>query len=72
MKLNGPRIKSVLGEVSVLLTQSKFFADAAHGLNCASGFVAFDAAGNPSLHPHSPDHRCRYVLRGRWPSTISE
>ena len=73
VKLNGTRINSVLGEISVVLTQTAFFADAAPGFcNRASGFVAFDAAGNPSLHRHSPDHRCRYVLRGRWPPTIPD
>lgn len=71
-KLNKSRIDSVLFETSVRLTQEHFFSSAARGMNCVSGFIAFDVDGAPVLLPHAPDHRCRYVLRGRWPSEISD
>lgn len=38
----------------------------AKGVNCRNGFVKFDGAGNPTLVPHHPDHRCRSVIDAEW------
>lgn len=66
VQLSKARIDSVLHEMGAMLAQPDFFAEAPAGINCASGFIAFDAAGNPSLHPHDPSHRCRHALQGPW------
>ena len=71
-RLNKSRIDSILFELCILLSQKRFFADATTGMNCASGFIAFDSQGTPQVIPHSADHKCRYVLRGRWPLPISD
>ena len=66
IKLNKSRIDSILNELSAMLTRPDFFAEAAVGINCASGFIAFAPDGTPSIVPHQPDHRCRHVLKGTW------
>jgi putative DNA primase/helicase len=66
VKLGKGRVDSVLHEMGSMLARPDFFEDAWVGINCASGFIAFDAAGQPSLLPHDPGHRCRHVLPGRW------
>lgn len=67
VRLNSSRIDSVLRELFVLLEQPGFFSDARAGMNCASGFITFETEGKPDLIPHSPDHRSRYCVRGKWP-----
>lgn len=62
IELNKSRIDSILNELSAMLTRVDFFAEAAVGINCASGFIAFAPDGTPSVLPHQPDHRCRHVL----------
>ncbi len=47
-----------------------FFAAAARGINCASGFVRIDDTGTATVEPHSPDHRARHCLSGRWHQTV--
>ena len=54
-----------------LLSRRRFFAEAAAGINCYSGFIAFAADGTASLAPHSLDHRQRHVIAGHWPRDIS-
>lgn len=66
VQLSKTRIDSVLNEMGATLAQSDFFKHAPAGINCASGFIAFDAAGQPSLVDHHPSHRCRHALPGRW------
>ena len=68
VKLSKSRIDSVLHEMGAMLARPDFFADAPTGINCASGFIAFDATGQPSILPHDRDHRCRHVLTGHWRS----
>jgi phage/plasmid-associated DNA primase len=68
VKLSKGRIDSVLHEMGAMLARPDFFAEAPTGINCASGFIAFDATGQPSLLPHDRDHRCRHVLPGHWRS----
>jgi len=70
--LNKSRIESILACMKPDIAQPDFFAEAAIGINCASGFIRFDDQGTPTLEPHSPDHRCRHVLAGRWPITVTE
>jgi P4 family phage/plasmid primase-like protien len=64
--LSKPRIDGILNELAILLAQPGYFDKAPHGINCASGFIEFDASGKPTQHGHSPDHRQRHVLPGRW------
>ena len=66
VQLGKGRVDSVLSEMGAQLAQPDFFADAPAGINCASGFIAFDRDGKPRLSPHHPDHRCRHMLPGHW------
>jgi putative DNA primase/helicase len=66
VRLSKGRIDSVLHEMGAMLARPDFFANVPIGINCASGFIAFDAAGKPHLSQHDRDHRCRHVLPGHW------
>ncbi len=66
VRLSKGRVDSILHELAALLSEEKFFAEATTGINCATGFIQFDANGTPSLSPHDPAHRCRHTLTGRW------
>ena len=66
VKLNRSRTESILSCMGALLRHRQFFAGAPRGINCASGFITFDATGQPSLLPHNRDHRQRHVLPGQW------
>jgi putative DNA primase/helicase len=66
VQLSKAHVDSVLHEMSAKLAQPEFFAEAPAGINCASGFIAFDGYGKPNLLPHDPEHRCRHALPGRW------
>lgn len=66
VKLNKSRINSILHEYSAMANDPNFFNTQEVGINCASGFIRFDAVGNPTLEKHRPDHRCRHTLPGRW------
>jgi putative DNA primase/helicase len=70
VKLGKGRIDSVLHEMGAMLARPNFFADAPDGINCTSGFIAFDAAGQPRILPHDRGHRCRHLLPGHWRSGI--
>ncbi|MEI7608331.1 MAG: phage/plasmid primase, P4 family, partial [Rhodospirillaceae bacterium] len=72
VELSRAKIDGIINEIGTLLYEPDFFANAEIGINCASGFIRYDAAGSPTLEPHSPDHRCRHVLPGAWPSEISD
>ncbi|HEY8612558.1 MAG TPA: DUF5906 domain-containing protein, partial [Roseomonas sp.] len=71
VRLSKGRVESVLTCMQPLLRHRRFFAEAAAGINCASGFITFAQDGVPSLVPHSPDHRQRHVLAGHWPRDFS-
>jgi phage/plasmid-associated DNA primase len=68
VRLGESRIKSVIAAMSVRRAEPKFFTGARVGINCASGFILFDADGKPRLEPHHPDHRCRHSIAGYWQS----
>ncbi len=70
VRLSKGRIDSALNEMAALLRQNEFFARAATGINCKSGFIRFDAQGVPTLETHRAEHRARHVLPGSWPVTI--
>ena len=60
-------IDNVMAELERLCAAPEdFFDHPPHGLNCANGFARFNADGTVTLEPHSPDHRQRYVLPGKW------
>jgi P4 family phage/plasmid primase-like protien len=59
-------VDSVLNECAALCAEPDFFENPPAGINCASGFIRFDAAGTPHLEPHHRDHRCRHTLPGHW------
>ena len=67
VRLGKGRVESILACMQPLLCRRRFFAEAPVGINCASGFITFAGDGNPTLLPHSPDHRQRHVLAGHWP-----
>jgi hypothetical protein len=71
VKLGRTRIESILACMKPEIARPDFFAEAAVGINCASGFIRFDGQGTPTLEPHSRDHRQRHVLAGRWPVQVS-
>lgn len=66
VKLGKSRIDSILCEMAAMLTEPRFFADAALGVNCTSGFIRFGHDGTPTLEPHNRDHRCRHTLDAEW------
>ncbi len=66
VKLGRNRVDSALNEMKAVLARPKFFAEAPPGINCASGFIAFAPDGTPTVQPHSPEHRCRHILTGRF------
>lgn len=66
VKLGKGRINSILNELLTNCSDPGFFEKAAAGINCASGFIQFAEDGSPSIQAHSPDHRARHVLPGRW------
>ncbi|TDH60799.1 hypothetical protein E2C06_20080 [Dankookia rubra] len=71
VKLSKGRVESILACMKPLLWRRRFFAEAAAGINCSSGFISFAADGTPSLVAHSPDHRHRHVIAGHWPCNVS-
>jgi P4 family phage/plasmid primase-like protien len=71
VKLGKGRVESILACMQPLLCRRRFFAEAAVGINCASGFITFADGGTLRLVPHSPDHRQRHVLAGHWPRDFS-
>lgn len=72
VRLNKTRVESILACMRPALTRREFFGAAAIGINCMSGFIRFNDDGQPTLKAHSPDHRCRHVLPGRWPIGFSD
>ena len=66
VQLSKSRINSVLNECAALCADKKFFEQRSTGINCASGFISFDADGSAAIEPHDRDHRCRHTLPGRW------
>jgi putative DNA primase/helicase len=72
VKLNRSRVESILACMNPEIARPDFFAEAAVGINCASGFIRFDGQGTATLERHSPDHRCRHVLAGRWQASVTE
>ncbi|MEM7171264.1 MAG: DUF5906 domain-containing protein [Pseudomonadota bacterium] len=72
IRLTHGRVDDTLKLAASRVTEDAFFANPARGINCQSGFIEFDTEGNPSLIPHSPDHKARHVLPGAWPAEISQ
>jgi putative DNA primase/helicase len=72
VKLTKNQINSILHEFSVVSAQDNFFRNSKTGINCASGFISFNEAGDATLIPHSPDHRSRYAVKGNWPGSYIE
>ncbi len=66
VKLSETRINSVINECAAMCAKPGYFDDPPAGINCASGFIRFDADGTPHLEPHFQGHRCRNTLPGRW------
>lgn len=66
VRLGKSRIDSILNECAAMCAAPEFFATCSTGINCASGFIRFDPEGRPHIEPHSPDHRCRHTLPGKW------
>jgi len=66
VKLSRSRVDSVLNECAALCAEPDFFENPPAGINCASGFIRFDATGTPHIEAHHRDHRCRHTLPGHW------
>jgi len=66
VRLGKGRVDSILNELATLMSEPKFFEDMPVGINCSTGFIQFTNDGQPQLHPHSADHRCRHTLSGKW------
>jgi P4 family phage/plasmid primase-like protien len=66
VRLNKGRTESVLSVMRNRAANDGFFRDAPAGINCASGFIQFDAGGNAALVPHDRDFRQRHCLPGSW------
>jgi putative DNA primase/helicase len=72
VQLGTSRLVSILRQTEAILAQRNFFRDAAIGINCETGFIAFLENGTPELRPHDPAHRQRHTLRGHWDSWALE
>lgn len=70
VRLSKSRVDSTLHEMAAMLTRPDFFNQRATGINCASGFIAFNEAGTPRLEKHDPEHRCRHTLPGSWSISV--
>jgi len=66
IKLAAGRVESVIKCLEKLCDQPGFFSSASRGVNCLSGFVDYDATGEPRLLPHLDSHRQRDTLPGHW------
>lgn len=66
VKLSKGRTDSILSVMRNRATVDGFFRDAPAGINCATGFIQFDAAGNAALAPHNRDFSQRHCLSGSW------
>jgi P4 family phage/plasmid primase-like protien len=66
IRLGKGRIDSVLNECAALCADPGFFDTRPVGINCATGFIRFEADGAPTIEPHHREHRCRHTLPGRW------
>ncbi|EKE44938.1 ATPase-like protein [Oceaniovalibus guishaninsula JLT2003] len=66
VKLTKTRVDSVLHECAALCAEPGYFEKPPAGINCASGFIRFDAEGVPHLEAHHREHRCRHTLPGHW------
>jgi P4 family phage/plasmid primase-like protien len=72
LQLGKGRINSILNELAAMLSKPAFFDARRTGINCENGFISFQE-GKPSLLPHSPAHRQRHVIPGRWePDAVAE
>lgn len=49
VKLTKTRVNSVLNECAALCAEPGYFDAPPAGINCASGFIRFDAQGSPSM-----------------------
>lgn len=67
VRLSQGRINSILTILSASLSEPGFFEARPAGINCMSGFIAFDKDG-PHLSPHAPEHRQRHVVPAHWKS----
>ncbi len=69
VKLSKTRVDSILNEFTHMHDDTDFFVNVPIGINCLSGFIRFcNVSSEPKLEKHSPDHRCRHVLPGKWHS----
>lgn len=66
LSLGDGKVAGILNRLRKRLGQPDFFANAAVGINCESGFIVFDAQGTPKLEPHSLWHRQRHVHPATW------
>jgi putative DNA primase/helicase len=66
IKLSKGRTDSILSVMRDRAVRQDFFADAPAGINCGSGFIVLDDAGEPTLEPHDREHRQRHCLPGAW------
>lgn len=65
LRLSDRMRKGIQRFVALDLQQDDFFAESAVGINVRNGFISF-MDGQPTLIPHSPDHRQRHVLETEW------
>jgi phage/plasmid-associated DNA primase len=65
VNISGKRIDSIIRVLADILTKLEFFEQASHGINAANCFISF-RDGKLVRHAHSPDHRQRHTLPGRW------
>ena len=71
VKLSRSRVDSILNEFTAMHDDLDFFGDAPAGINCLSGFIRFPEDTNePVVENHSAEHRCRHVIKGRWPVNV--
>ncbi len=66
IRINKGRVESIKLFLKSQTESANFFDDPPVGINCANGFITFDHLGQPTISPHSSEHRQRHVLPGSW------
>lgn len=62
---------SILNELRVMCENTTFFDNPSVGINCLSGFICFDNAGNHIIYEHSPEHRQKFIIQAYYNEQIN-